>query len=118
MRRAGGSVRSTLHGMDPLLIIGASLRLTRFVVTDDLGGWLIREPVHASAQRHGTREAQRLAEGIDCPFCVGQWIAAGVLGSYLLARRRPATLAAWRYVAGSLALNHLTAHIAVRINDV
>lgn len=104
--------------MDHLLVIGATLRLTRLVVTDDLGGLLLREPAHEAARRQGTRTAQRLAEGIECPFCVGQWISFGVLGSYLLARRRPATLAAWRFVAGGLALNHLTAHIAVRVNDV
>lgn len=100
------------------ILLGASLRLTRFVVTDDLGGMLIREPVHGLAERHGTHEVYRLADGIDCPFCIGQWIAFGTLASYLIAKRHPATLTAWRFVAGGLTLNHVTAHLAVRLNDV
>ncbi len=104
--------------MDAVLIAGSTLRLTRFVVTDDLGDILIRTPVHDLAQRHGSREAQRLADGIDCPFCIGQWIAFGVLASYSIAKRRPATLAAWRFVATGLTLNHAVAHLAVRLNDV
>lgn len=38
--------------MDSLLIVGASLRLTRFITTDYLGHWWIVRPARAWALRH------------------------------------------------------------------
>lgn len=102
--------------MDALLLLGAAARLTRLVTVDDLGAMLVREPVHELAHRRGTPTARRLAEGVECPFCVGQWITLAVLGSYSLSRRRPATLAAWRFVASGLTVNYLTAHLSSRID--
>jgi hypothetical protein len=103
---------------DAALIVGATLRLSRFVVTDDLGAILIREPIREMALRRGTPMARRLAEGSECLFCAGQWVAFGVLASYTVAARRPATLAAWRFIAAGLALNHLSAHVGLRLRDV
>lgn len=102
--------------MDALLLLGAALRLTRLVTVDDLGAMLVREPAHELAHRRGTPTAHRLADGVECPFCVGQWVCFSVLGGYALARRRPATLAAWRFVATGLTVNYLTAHLSSRID--
>lgn len=101
-----------------ILALGATMRLSRFVVTDDLGAILLREPIHEMAHRRGTPMARRLADGSECLFCAGQWVAFIVLGSYVVMRRNPATLSAWRFTAAGLSLNHLAAHIGVRLRDV
>lgn len=162
---------------DILLLLGFTLRLTRFVVTDDLGGWLIREPARRWSERgskgkvvlnawipgqytgpeytvraEGAFDAdghqvpmeevrsslwvniapgrpdevrspswrQKLFSGLDCPFCVGFWLAALTVVSLLVAGGPGAdgTLAiVWRVVAGVFTLNWLAAHIGARLGD-
>lgn len=140
---------------DLALLLGFTLRLTRLVVTDDLGGWLIRTPARRWAnyrersivgpggrglQSYGdnaeTRAAtehtltlpvdpdngprSKLVSGLDCPFCVGFWLAALAALSLVVAGGPGAdgTLAVvWRLVAGVLTLNWLAAHIGSRLGD-
>lgn len=42
-----------------LLVLGGTLRLTRFVVTDSLGGWMLRDPAQEWADRN--EKARRMA---------------------------------------------------------
>lgn len=58
----------------------------------------------------------RLVSGLHCPFCIGFWITAGVVGTYVIARRSPRTLKTWRAVTGILGANYVTGHIASRID--
>lgn len=95
--------------VDCLLALGFTLRLTRLVVLDDLGRWLLREPAQkwadsheptidgipawkavASGRMHATPTPQpgwrsKLVSGLTCPFCVGFWLAALVVASLLIA---------------------------------
>lgn len=123
-----------MEAADLALVTGTTLRLTRLVVTDDLGEWWVRVPVqrwlvadpHREPMTYGGGEGTvvttyprqekwgKYAEGLECPFCVGYWIGTGVLLSYYLARSSPRTLAAWRFLAGSLTLNYATAHLSSR----
>lgn len=96
------------------LALGASLRLTRLIVTDDLGQWWVKDPLRNYVlQRIPTEQAEDYLDGLDCPFCVGFWIGAGVLASAaLLGERR-----SWRFVAGALTLNYVAAHLGARLGD-
>lgn len=130
-----------MQSTDVALALGATMRLTRLITSDDLGRWWILDPLDAWVHRDkareqyertlaewgdlkekaphpelaaplapGTRQPRRLRwhrylAGLECAHCAGYWIGAGVLGSYAVAGRRPATLRAWRFVAGTLALN-------------
>lgn len=111
-----------IHNLrDGVLVLGASLRLTRLVVADDLGQWWIKDPAMKalanSAHRHErVPKWGRYLDGLSCPFCVGQWIAFGVLGSYLLSRQTRAA-GAWRFVAAGLTLNETAAHLGARLGD-
>ena len=125
---------STTRPADLALIAGASLRLSRFVTTDTLGGWLTAPAVRWAA-RHEVRARQdgrentapvhpddpvtwqaRAVAGLGCPFCVGTWLGFGVIATHLLARRSAPALAAWRAVAGGLSLNYLAGHLSSRID--
>lgn len=90
---------------DAALVVGATARLTRLVVVDDLGTWVLAEPARAWAARaepaaDGWRT--KLVSGLDCPWCVGFWIGAAVL---LLPRRRRVV----RWALSALALNYTVA---------
>jgi hypothetical protein len=124
-----------ISNSDMALILGATMRLTRGVVLDDVGRWWIKEPLFRRAHRDvGSSQVSDLyqppsfsdastvprwvkyLDGLDCPFCVGFHVGWLVLLSYVIARKIHA-LAIWRFIAGSLALNHVSAHLAMRIGD-
>lgn len=116
--------------------------MTRFFTTDTLGGWLVTDPAQKWAQRHEAPAREqtqmvggrlervavpdefspdhgwrsKLVSGLDCPYCVGTWVGFAAIGSYLIARRRPATLAVWRFLAAGLGMNYVVGHVSSRID--
>jgi hypothetical protein len=104
---------------DVLLVLGATMRLTRLITNDKLGEWWVKDPLdvwlhghesEATPEQVSLRAAERqpwrkYAEGLECPHCVGFHVGWMVMASYLLARRSPTALKAWKFVAGSLTLN-------------
>lgn len=130
---------------DLLLVTGATMRLTRVIVSDDIGQWWIKDPLDAWMHGHSARDAaptlpevcscagafvtskgvhycprhgetppasprdrmrfHKYLSGLECPACVGFWVGAGVLTTYALSKRNRRALAAWRFIAGALALN-------------
>lgn len=105
---------------DLLLVVLLTARLTRLLITDDLGRWYFRGPLEAALLRNATTSTgwrARLAAGLSCPFCLGFWVGVGVL-AFVAAVGGPGHLPDWsRYVAGAFALNYLTAHIGARLGD-
>lgn len=116
------------------LVLGATLRLTRLVITDDMGHWWVRGPAERWAARHDhvlpeVSDIERtwvpgwrtkLTSGLDCPFCVGHWIGVLVLVSLALVGGPDSTstgASVWRWVAGALTLNWIAAHIGARMGD-
>jgi hypothetical protein len=113
-----------------VLAVLATLRLTRLVTTDKLGDWWIVVPAKrwanetenpaspfpddATDPSKGWRS--KLVSGIECPFCVGFWIGAGVLLSLAIARAVPPLLPVWRFATGALGLNYLTGHIGAKLD--
>jgi hypothetical protein len=121
-----------MQATDQLLILGATMRLTRLFTSDDLGEWWLKAPLAAwvdatpspdrfaplggpehvaraeaaSQERFARKQrAKRYLDGLDCPHCVGYWVGIAVLTSYLVARRSRTALALWRYAAAGLGLN-------------
>ena len=100
------------------LTAGATLRLTRLVVADDIGRWWLAEPAYRAAlayhAQHGTAPWwDRYRSGLDCPFCAGFWIALGATATGARwGHTRP-----WRLLAGALTLSYLAAHIGARLGD-
>lgn len=131
--------------LDLLLALGATLRLTRFVVADDVPGtFWIKEPLHDrkhAAQRKGvpawrppssepiTAEQAnqslvypeprwaRYLDGLSCPYCISVWMAAAVTVALLLAGGPGDAASWWRYIAGFLTLAYATGHLAARLGD-
>ena len=100
-------------------LLGASMRLTRLVVADDVPGqWWIKDPLTGLASRQAARDGHaprwwRYAGGLDCPFCVGLWITAGVVVADEVFGDR----AWWRVATTALAMNEAGGHLAARLGD-
>lgn len=108
---------SALPWFDWLLVIGATLRLTRFVILDDLGRRLIRYPLEELLVWGLRPSKQWLIEGLTCPFCVGFWIGLAVLTSTLgAAALSPGEHLAWEVILAALTLNYLAAHVGARLD--
>jgi hypothetical protein len=127
----------TLTGRDTVLVVGSTMRLTRLLVTDDIGNWFVKWPAYRWAQRNNpvppaklgpfgvdTSEQRewepnwrdKLVMGLDCPFCVGTWLGFGVLAITELLPPRSPLGRLWRFVMAGLSLNYLTAHISSRLD--
>lgn len=116
-----------------LLVLGATMRLTRFIITDELGSWLIKAPARRWANyaeqvpdpqtwsETTLEEApdpdagwrSKIVSGLDCPFCVGFWLGALVLLSYAMFGKTRL----WQFVAGVFSLNEIAAHAGSRLGD-
>lgn len=134
--------------LDALLAAGAAIRMSRFVTTDSLGDWTIVRPLKRWAWRREVRDVliaenpgialhpsmhdepiaptpepengwrSKIATGIECPFCVGFWVALASLAALALARGsapRPAA-DALRVVYGALGMNYALAHLSSRLD--
>lgn len=58
----------------------------------------------------------KLVKGLDCPFCVGFWIGAGVLVLDSLVGRGPLR-PLWALGLTAFSLNYLVGHISARIDS-
>ncbi len=105
---------------DAALIVGATARLTRLVVADDLGKFWVQEPVSdiaATYADHHDGQAPawwRYADGLSCPNCVGFWIGAGVL-TVTTATKGTRLAKPWRFVMAALTLNVVTVVAGSRV---
>ena len=131
---------AALVALDLVLALGACLRLTRFVVADDVpGNWWIKAPLYGYLSRRypartvltgrtnplngqpvtnqQNRKWLAYFEGLSCPYCFSVWMAAFVTVTLLVAGGAGDAADWWRYVAGFLTLAWLTGHIAARAGD-
>lgn len=122
-----------MRPLDIALATLAAARLSRFVITDEMGEWWVKQPIDRAMDAYAEREMWASANvgqtprepwwwkyrsGLDCPFCVGFWLGAAVLTTGAAATRLPGpAAAAWRLGAGALALNYAAAHLGVRLGD-
>lgn len=120
---------------DLILLFGLTLRLTRLLITDDVG-LVLRYPVDRRAARARITRLRlpaddprrsRLAvsewaeRGLGCGFCAGFWVGAAALASLLWVGGPGAdgtAVTVWRAVAGVFTLNWLAAHVALRAGDL
>lgn len=112
--------------MSRLLTLGATMRLTRLIVADDIGQWWVKEPIDRAAAKWWEHQCEvygdytppqpwwwKYRSGLDCPFCVGFWIGAGVLASEQVWGESRW----WRFLAGALTLNEVAAHLGAYLGD-
>ena len=108
--------------LDILILVLADLRLTRLVTTDDLGYWLLREPLERWADFYPDEGEEpsglksKIVSGLACPFCVGFWVGLSLLATLFLAGGPGHCSLVWEYAAGAFALNYLAGHIAARLD--
>lgn len=108
--------------LDLLLALGAALRLTRFIVADDVPGNFWIKPLAwrllmGPGSRRETPTRYNYWQGLSCPFCMSVWTSAAVALALWLAGGPGDAADWWRWVAGFLSLAWLTAHIAAYAGD-
>lgn len=94
-----------------VLAVTAAARVTRFVVVDDLGQWWIKEPAKEYAARFDPRW-DKYVDGLDCPYCVGFWATAAVMGSGAALRWNRV----WQFGAGVWAASYVVGHVVSRLD--
>jgi len=128
-----------LHIASPILVLLATLRLTRLFTTDWLGEWLFVGPIKAWAQRAEERNLKslkedplgttvvrvsgtfdtwqgKLAKGFDCPFCIGFWVGFVVITVTMLSWTMIPILFTWSILMAAFSLNYVVGHISSRID--
>lgn len=111
--------------MNLLRTLGATMRLTRLIISDDIGDWWIKTPLDTKMSawmiKNGRAEEPawyRYRDGLECPYCVGFWIGLGVLGAELAAEGSTTlTARVWRLTAGALTLNEVAARLGIALGD-
>lgn len=103
--------------IDSGLVLGATMRLTRAVVSDDIGAWWVKDPLDRLHHegRLGHLDHKWLG-GLECPYCVGFWIGAGVLATKHIAKAT-GLMGPWRFVTSALTLNEVAAHAGIALGD-
>lgn len=120
-----------------LVLALATARLSRFITSDTLGEWIVREPANEWAAKHDAPQKQRLVydddtdagpdidprdgwrsklvSGLGCPFCVGFWLGLVVLAASALTRV-PVLGKLIRFAGFGLALNYVVGHVSSRLD--
>lgn len=99
--------------LDGVILVGATLRLVRFFILDDLGRRPLI-PLETWLRGRLSKSKQWWADGFTCPFCIGMWIGLVTVLSYPGLEYGQGWLTAWRIVFGALALNYVVAHLISR----
>lgn len=94
------------------IAVTAAARVTRFVVADDLGQWWIQEPAREYAARFDPRW-DKYVDGLSCPYCVGFWATAAVMGAGAVLRWNKV----WQFGAGVWAASYVVGHVSSRLDS-
>lgn len=109
-----------LFTFDVVLLLGLTLRLTLFVVGDDLGQMWVVEPATRWAMARptveGRKKAIRYVDGLTCPFCVGFWIGVACTVSLWAVGGPGHAEDLWRWVAAAFTLNYIVGHVSARLD--
>ena len=92
-----------------LLLILASLRVTRLIIVDSLGLWWVVTP--AIRKSAGTRFEKYVEGLLTCPYCLGFWICLAGVGSLMLAGGPADAATWWTVLAGTFALSYIVGHV-------
>lgn len=110
--------------IDVVLALGVTIRLTRAVTVDAIGGRWLRDPVERWARRGHPETGQRArrefwSDGLVCPFCVSTWVGIGSFATMAATEAlESGWLVVWRIVAAGLTASFVVAHVMVALGDV
>lgn len=95
--------------LDALLVLGFAARLTRLAVIDD-----IAEPARVALVRVVPIRLLDWAQGlVSCPFCIGFWISAAVVASWI----GWGDLLLWQAVAAAFTVSYAAGHAVARLDS-
>jgi len=94
--------------LDVLLVLGFATRLTRLAVVDDIG-----EPLRVALVKVvPIRTVSWVHTLITCPFCIGFWLSAAVVASWLAW----GSTILWQAVAAAFTVSYLAGHAVARLD--
>jgi hypothetical protein len=91
-RRSGRSLPGKLPLGDFVILAAATQKLSRLIAKDRVTSFLRSPftrytgeagPSEVSEEPRGAGIRQAVGELVICPYCVGQWVAAAVVGGYV-----------------------------------
>lgn len=103
-----------MPALDVVLILGFAARLTRLVTVDTIGSPArdgLRWTGYAVAGTRGLAWGDELA---TCPHCIGFWLTAAVVATYVASV--PTYAGWWRGVAGTFAASYIVGHLVARLD--
>ena len=97
--------------LDIVLLVGLAARLTRLAVVDTIaeGPRILAVRI---AGRAGNRPARWIVALLQCPYCIGFWLSAGVVGSWFAWGHT----VGWQAVAGVFTLSYVAGHLVARLD--
>lgn len=94
--------------LDAILVLGFAARLTRLAVVDD-----IAEPARvAFVKAVPTRIVAWVIALLTCPHCLGFWLSAAVVLSWLAW----GSTVLWQAVAAAFTVSYLVGHVVARLD--
>lgn len=126
--------------IDVILALGVTIRLTRAITVEDIGGRLLRDPADRWVRRaafYGGELAPRVladlaklkaerrlanrrwwADALSCPFCVSTWIGIATFAIMAIAHTTDSWFTlVWRIVAAGLTASYVAARVLVGFGD-
>jgi hypothetical protein len=94
-----------------LLLVGLTARLTRLVTVDTIARPAVERAVYEVGRRRHNA-GWWLGQLLDCPFCIGFWLSAGVVGSWLLW----GGTVVWQAVAAVFTLSYVAGHLVAALD--
>ena len=102
------SARSTDRTTDLIVDALAAYRLTRLLVSDGI----VDEQRHAVVERLRRGRHRKLVELAECPWCIGFWVACGVVAA------RRVTPRVWSPVADAFAFSAVSGLLASEVRQL
>lgn len=101
-RRRGWELPERIGAADTLLLAVATYKVSRMITKDRVTSFARAPftrfsgeagPAEVSEEPRGEGLQRSLGELLVCPYCMGQWVAAGLLGAYIRDPRSTRTVA-------------------------
>ena len=100
--------------LDIALVVGMAARLTRLAVVDSIaeGARILALRIAGRIPRIGARAVLWTQALVTCPYCIGFWLSAVVVASWLAW----GDTLGWQAVAAVFTVSYVSGHLVARLD--